>query len=307
MNAHKYFSRLLMTACFAALLFGAAIVSPLAVGRLLAGLPLVPKNDLLLCLFMPTSADWPSHVVSYGLAGLLLVSGLSGSLSLLRQWYRTRCVVRTLLRLSRPLDEAVPVRIRPLANLHDRIDFISAEKYVAFCYGWVRPRICLSMGAIALLESQELEALVLHEYYHLLRRDPLKASVTRALANAFFFLPVVRALHEQYLVAKEIEADEYALGTQGSERPLLGALYKLLSQRAEPGKNAGLAVAGGNDAINQRLDYLLDGRVPASSHLPAIFTSSFVITAVTTMMVFTTWAAATSSLWHQAHSGLGGC
>ncbi|MEO6456894.1 MAG: M56 family metallopeptidase [Chloroflexia bacterium] len=305
MSASRYFRRLLAVAGATTTLFLAAVVSPLIVARLLSGDFGADQGDFLVCLFIPTSADWPSHLLSYSLAGLLSASMLAGVTSLVRQWYRTRRVVGMLLKL-RGASSMSGLGSGSLVKLDTRIDFIRLDRPVAFCYGWLRPRICLSTGAISGLSKREIEALLLHESHHVLCRDPLKSAVARVVASAFFFLPVIAALQAQYLLAKEIEADEYALHVQGSDRPLLGALYKLLLRQAQP-EASGLAVAGAAEAINQRLDYLLDKRVPAGPHLPAIFVSSFMITATSTLLTLTTWAAAASAFWHQAHSGLGGC
>jgi len=194
-------------------------------------------------------------------------------------------------------------------RLDGRVDLIEAAKPIAFCYGWVRPRICISTGVVARLSKSEMKALLLHERHHLSRRDPLKTAISRVLASVFFFLPVVRALQKQYILAKEIEADEHVLRSQGSNRSLLGALYKLLLQQSDdqPHETGALAVAGSTDEVNQRLDYLLNGRAPSGLRLPILFASSAMLAAITTVMVIATWASAASALWHQAHVSLGGC
>lgn len=289
------------------LLFAVAAISPLAVGRLVTGSQVTGEEDLLTCLFIPTTADWPSHLVSYTLAGVLFASILAGLYSFLKQWYQTHRTVKALLMFACRSSDKLWLRRDIPADLRGRIDLITLDKPVAFCYGWIRPRICLSTGAISGLSAQEIEALLLHEYHHAIRHDPLRTAVSRMLALSFFFLPVVRVLHMQYMVAKEIEADDYARRTQGTYRPLIGALYKLLLRQADPGQSSSLAVTGAIDAINQRLDYLLDKRVPPGPCFATVFISACMIAAATAGLALTTRAAVSSVLWYQAHVALGGC
>lgn len=306
MSARKYFRRLLATVLLTTFLLSVALISPVLLGRLFSGGQAEEQGTLLTCLFIPTSADWPSHILSYTLAAVLGLGAISGLHSFVRQWYRTRRLTRALLKFTLPAGGRSLARRGVPDHIAAGIDLVDVASPVAFCYGWVRPRICISTGALAGLRKREVAALILHEYHHLLRRDPLKTAVSRVLANAFFFLPIVRALHEQYMLAKEIDADLYALHTQGSEQPLLAALYKLLLK--QPGyKLSALAVAGAGDSLTQRLDYLLEGRRPAGPRAASLFVSSSVLAAVTAITVLTTWTSTADALWHQAHSGLGGC
>lgn len=315
MSATICFRRLLVVAGVTALVFGLAVASPLLAGQLLSG-SIQPaespdRGALLACLFVPTPADWQAHLLSYTLAGMLSLGIALGVYALLRQWYRTRRTVRAFLRFSvghqrRKSIAAVALQSLP-TSVHARVDIVDVEQAVAFCYGWRRPRICISTGALRGLHPHEVEALVLHEYHHLLSRDPLKTSISRVFASTFFFIPVVRALQEQYMLAKELEADQFALRVQSSDRPLLGALYKMLLKQAGTCKTDGLGVAGASEAINFRLDYLLDGRRPGGPSLVVLFSSSVIMSLITGIVVYITWTAAANALWYEAHSGFGGC
>lgn len=309
MSAQGYFRRLLAAAGATMLLFALSIVSPLVAGRLA---PLdaeigVSQGTLLSCLFIPTLADWQSHSLSYVLTALFVGGALFGSCSLLKQWYRTRRMVRRLLQFKCPYGPELDPQQSWPGGLRDKIDYVQVDQAVAFCYGWLHPRICISTGATAGLHEREVAALLLHEHHHLLERDPLKAAVSRMLASAFFFLPAIRALEQRYIVAKELEADQYALRAQGTARPLLGALYKLLMRQMRPNEASGLAVAGAADSISHRLDYLLDGKLPVGPHPVTLFASSALIGALSMVVVLTTWTSIASAVWHEAHSGLGGC
>ncbi len=311
MNARRSFRSLVALSCLAGLVLVLAVTSPILIGWVLEQGPslLSSRSSLLSCLFLPTLADWPTHLLSYTLAVVALLGLLLGSGSFLGQWYRTRRMVSELYRLKRNAHDPVWERLLTALKLEGKVDLIETDRPIAFCYGSIRPRICISTGVGARLNEQEIKALLLHERYHLLRRDPLKTAVSRTLASALFFLPVVRALQKEYMVAKEIEADRHVLRSQGSNRPLLGALYKLLVQQREHqcGGAGAFAVAGSTDEVNQRLDYLLNGHAPLGVRFPVLLASSAVIAAISTVMVLAVWASAASALWHQAHAGLGGC
>ena len=309
MSGAGAFRRLLAVAGVMSALLGVTIASPLLVGRLLAGESNMGSSDFLVCLLLPTPADWPLHVVAYALAGVLLVGVLVGASSLLCQWYRTRRLMRALLRFRMPIDDGVIVDLLVPQDLLERVDIISIDRPVALCYGWLRPRICVATGALAGLSPSEIEALLLHERYQLLLRDPLKTLLSRVFVGLFFYLPVVRALNEQYLIGKEIEADRYVLATQRTHKPLLGALYKLLTRRPATATRprAAVAVAGAVDSLNQRLDYLLSGRAPDRLSVPTLFTSAAIISALTIVTALVAWASLANALWEQAHAGFGGC
>jgi Zn-dependent protease with chaperone function len=244
-------------ACFTALLLTLAAAIPLLVRHILLGAPIAGQDVLSVCIFLLTSADWQSYLLLYIPLGLLILGLLSGLISLFCQWYRTRRLVLALRRFASPRHEEALAPLLHSLGLSRKVDIIDVTQPIAFCYGWTRPRICLATGAIAGLNKQEIEALLLHERHHMLNRDPLKIAISRALTRTFFFLPLLGALQQRYMVAKEIEADTYVLQSQSTEKPLLGAIFKLLSQQAKTSEHSTVAVAGYTDSLNQRLDFLL--------------------------------------------------
>lgn len=313
MSARGSFRRLLGLGAFTEVLLLLAMTSPLLAGALLTGEVDKRQEALLACLFLPTPADWPAHTLSYSLAILLAVGTMMGTITLITQWYKTRFLIRSLLKSSRDTykERTRLHELLVLLHLEGRVDLVQSLDDVAFCYGWLKPRICISSAILLKLDPPELNALLLHERYHLLHRDPLKTAMARALTSTLFFLPLVRGLQQQYLVAKEIEADRHVISNQGTDRPLLRALYKLLrnqnnSASAAPSTYGGAEVSA-TDALNQRLDYLLNGRTPTRLHKRILFLSSIVLSTIGAVLVLATWAAATSAIWYQAHSGLGGC
>lgn len=82
----------------------------------------------------------------------------------------------------------------------------------AFCAGLLRPQVCVSSGAIALLDEHALQMVLLHERHHARRRDPLRLARGRVAATAIFFMPGVQALVAHHQALAEMSADEEAIG-----------------------------------------------------------------------------------------------
>lgn len=113
---------------------------------------------------------------------------------------------------------------RPLAG-HPMVAVIDATAPMAFCAGWLQPRIYVSTGALEHLSERELEAVLAHEQHHRAVRDPLRLAVSRALTQALFFLPVLQPLHARYGDVAEVSADAAAVrALEGATAPLASAL-----------------------------------------------------------------------------------
>src|SRR6266545_5519033 len=109
----------------------------------------------------------------------------------------------------------------------DGVEVIDHDEPFAFTFGLGRPRVAVSRGLIEQLSSEELDAVVVHERYHVGARDPLKLLVARAAARTCFFLPAIGHLVARYLAGRELAADRHSL--RGSGRPALaGALFKVV-------------------------------------------------------------------------------
>jgi Zn-dependent protease with chaperone function len=126
---------------------------------------------------------------------------------------------------------------------------VESDQPLAFCAGYLHPRIYLSRGARDQLSNCELDAVLAHEAYHLRRRDPLRRLVVQAAADALFFVPALRRMSERYAALGELAADEAAVAALSDRRPLAAALLKFAEAEPAP------APAAGVDP--ERVDYLL--------------------------------------------------
>lgn len=140
----------------------------------------------------------------------------------------------------------------------------------AFCAGLLRPRIYVSTGAQLLLSADELAAVLAHERHHAEVRDPLRIFVMRVVADALFFLPVMRRLAQRYADLAELAADAAAVKRLGAQ-PLASALLRFGS--SEP------AVVG---IAAERVDHLLGARPPHGLPLALL---AWALTALTALAV----------------------
>ena len=147
------------------------------------------------------------------------------------------------------------------------VSLIEDPRSHAFCAGYLRPRIYLSSGARERLSSAELCAVVAHERHHLRRRDPLRILLARVLADALFFMPVLRSLVDRYRGLSELAADDEAARQAGA-----GALASALlafGEREDPAVVVGIA--------RERVDHLF-GQTPRWRLPVSLLTWSLVAT-----------------------------
>lgn len=265
-SANRAFYAMVVVVFIAAAAFGAAMTRRLH--PLLAGTSSTAKAVVHWCLSLLTGSPGIDELLLLGLFVLPTAALALGLSSLWAQWWATRRLLqdRTASRL-RHLPRHL-ARLSQRLALTDRIDVVRATEPYAFCYGLVRPRICMSTGLLRLLSKAELEAVLLHERYHLRSHDPLKVLVTQALSRACCFLAVIAELRSHYTVSKELAADRAAMAEQGQGRWLASALYKLLI--ASPIVSSGVAVASLGSTTDARIDHLLR----ANADLPLRLSSS---------------------------------
>jgi Zn-dependent protease with chaperone function len=161
----------------------------------------------------------PASIVTAGVTTWLLVI-------FLWQLIRTYLVVGSVLASRKDLPNYLEVLGLRL-GLAGRIKLVRGN--VLFCAGYLRPQVVIGRGILNTLSTQELEAALSHESYHVRNLDPLKVLLTTTLARAFFFLPAVGELARGYLREKEQAADLFAESIVGRVS-LSKALYKVLAR-----------------------------------------------------------------------------
>jgi|GEM_PF-2103554 len=134
-------------------------------------------------------------------------------------------------------------------GLSTHVVVLSNEKPLAFCFGFLQPRICLSTGMADALTDRQLKAVLLHEDHHRRHFDPLRTLLIEVLHSVLFFLPVITELSDLVLTSFELKADRYAAQAAGRSS-LAGALYQILSHPLNSHLPEAVAIRGfsANDA-----------------------------------------------------------
>lgn len=150
---------------------------------------------------------------------------------------------------------------RTLQNLGLKKNIITEIKEntpVVFCYGLIRPRICISSGLIKILKQEELQAVLLHENQHRMSRDPLKLFIIKFFQNIFFFLPGLKTSINKFLTYSELAADEQATNNFTDRPKLARAIFKITQAEEQNTIRTGLATSFFTSTIEERVNKLAD-------------------------------------------------
>ncbi|MEV8018120.1 M56 family metallopeptidase [Streptomyces sp. NPDC086554] len=104
----------------------------------------------------------------------------------------------------------------------------------AYCLPGRRPRVVVSAGAVRLLSTEQLDAVLEHERAHITGRHHLALAASAAFARIFGRLPLARHAREQTAVLLEMIADDRALRHQPRE-VLAAAMYEMAAGTAPVG------------------------------------------------------------------------
>ncbi len=144
-------------------------------------------------------------------------------------------------------------------NLENKIVVYKSEQPSAFCIGILRPKIFISSGMIQLLNKTEMEAVILHEVYHLKHKNNLMVFVFNTFSYILFIFPFIKDLKRQYEIHEETEADKHAHTYLKGNGPIVNSLKKLLLYE-EPVLKYGFAFSKTHD-VEYRIRSIIQNRV----------------------------------------------
>lgn len=145
-----------------------------------------------------------------------------------------------------------------------KVEIVDASKPLAFCCGYLRPRIYISSGALKALSGDELQAVIAHEAHHQGRYDPLRMLILRVLADGLLFMPLVKRLSDRFQTLAELKADKEAV-KQTDARSLASAL---LSFTAGPGLETAAGIEP--ERVDQLSNRAAHWRAPRSLIVAAV-------------------------------------
>ncbi|HVJ47677.1 M56 family metallopeptidase [Desulfitobacterium sp.] len=137
----------------------------------------------------------------------------------------------------------------------NKLLFVTETNPIAFTFGLFKPKIVISDCLVEMLELKELKAVLFHEKCHVMKKDPFKIFLLRALFNKVSSLGLITRLMQDFSVTMELQADKYAQRILGVEQQFLAsALLKLIKFEVTPPRFA----VGVTSVLEARIEHCLN-------------------------------------------------
>ncbi|KKT31444.1 MAG: hypothetical protein UX85_C0009G0028 [Candidatus Beckwithbacteria bacterium GW2011_GWB1_47_15] len=112
-------------------------------------------------------------------------------------------------------------------GLEGSVKVFTNNQPLAFCFGFVAPKIYLSSKMLSIISEQELHGVLEHEKHHLESKDNFTMMLAQLLESTFPFVPLISELVRNYRTEREIAADQAAMRAIDKQH-VVSALRKLL-------------------------------------------------------------------------------
>ena len=194
--------------------------------------------------------------------------------------WRYGCRVRRARRRTRAHAEAARITGHNLSQGGHAV-VLDDPHPAAYCMPGRPATIVLTSGAIAMLDAQQLAAVLAHERAHLAGRHHILLALTGGLAVSLPALPIFTRGPAEVARLAEMCADDAAVRHTG-RRALLAALLAMGTGQSIP--TAALAATAG--AVAARVQRLADppGQACLARNRAALITVTVLLTAATTMV-----------------------
>ena len=174
--------------------------------------------------------------------GLAATAFLGGVTVVLLGWRYGRSLRRSSIR-TRAHAEAARITGRRVDGGNAAF-VLDARRPAAYCVPGRPPTIVLTTGALAVLDPEQLAAVLAHERAHLAGRHHLLLTVTRSLAAVAPVVPLFACGASAVARLAEMRADDVAARRAGGEQGRRTLLAALLVWAMEPRSPRGRGVAG---------------------------------------------------------------
>lgn len=168
-------------------------------------------------------------------------------------------------------------------GLGNKVFIINDTRPFAFCLGIRNPKVYISTKTVSVMTKRQLEAILLHEKYHLEHGDSLTLFIGSLPQLLFPFFPILPKLLEHYKIEREIKADKQAVRELGTTMPVIGVLKKLLGiGSVSPGFVSSIA---DTNSLEIRIKSLLNRKtkypkIKKIDFLISIFSLGFIIASI---------------------------
>lgn len=139
-----------------------------------------------------------------------------------------------------------------------RVVEINKPDLIVFCFGYLKPRICISRALIDLLDKDELKVVLAHEIQHVISYEPVKIFFVKYFKSIFFFLPGLGVSANKYFTFSELAADENASGNTADKSSLASAILKISEQEEAMRTERGSSLSFFSPVIEDRVNRLSD-------------------------------------------------
>jgi len=171
-------------------------------------------------------------------------------------------MLRRAKRTARSFPEAREARLQTWLSVRGRGRRarlgVSDGVRAAAVLGFTSPAIVVAPGALSVLEDEELDQVVVHEWAHVQRRDDLARLAQRIIVGLAGLHPAVWWIDRQLNVERETACDDQVVNATGSARGLAVCLTKLASLPGRPSDPALLPAAVLSSELTTRVVRLLD-------------------------------------------------
>lgn len=157
-----------------------------------------------------------------------------------------------------------------------------------FCFGYLKPKICISKNLVEILNAKELKAVLLHEIQHVRSYDPLKIFIVKYFNGVFFFLPGAKKLSCKYAVYSELSADEKASKDSEMRSGLAGAILKISKEKESMKSQKDAMLHFNGSIIEERANRLCDkAYIPRFNFLDrSLIAGSLSLAVISSVVIF---------------------
>ncbi len=173
-----------------------------------------------------------THFIGLALVALTVLVAVIFCAKTLLSLLKTQRKIEMLLKYKTDtFPKKLSIVLKKAGVKNDRVVVTKKVQDYAFSYGVKTRRIMLSEGLINKLTTKQLEAVVLHEWYHLKSKHSPLLIISEIFSSTLFFLPLVKEIHRKMKVVFEYQADSFASSIQGSNSHLKLASTKIPNSR----------------------------------------------------------------------------
>ncbi len=209
----------------------------------------------LVCLVALHQLLEPVHT---GFHVLLIAGIIYAVFDRLRAWQSFRRALGMIITRSAIEGDVTSAAANTAEVPISRVRLVDGLPIPAFTSGWFRPTIHISSQLEGALTQAQLAAVLAHEYSHVLRRDPARLTLLRAMGCLLFWLPAMRRLAADVADDAEIIADDFAV--RGDPVTLASAILALAQWRAS-GTTGPDSLPHGGALVGFNRDRMLDRRI----------------------------------------------